>query len=197
MGGYKLTVTGLDAVIAKLEPGKFNAEIKDAMDAFGLTWVKNAKELAPTDEGHLKQMINYEIDGVKGVIHISLNANTDYAAYIEFGTRKYAAKYVATLPADWRTFAAQFKGKSGGGDMNEFVQRIMAWVLRKGIGGQTTKSGNLSRSASSFDAMQSAAYAIAINILQNGVKPHPFMFPAYNIAYKQLIKDLENLIPAA
>jgi hypothetical protein len=42
--------------------------------------------------------------------------------------------------------------------------------------------------------MQQAAYAIALNILQNGIKPHPYIFPAYEIARLKLLKDLNDLL---
>lgn len=155
----------------------FEAKAKDViqkeMDTFALNTVADAQRLCPVDESHLKGSISYNSKPLKVEVVVA----SDYAAYVEFGTRKFAAAYVATLPPNWQAYAATFKGKTGG-SMDDFVQRIMAWVQRKGIGALKTKSGAISSSVNSLDAMQQAAYAIALNILQNGIRPQPFLFPA-------------------
>lgn len=152
---------------------------------------KMAKELCPKDEGHLAGGIipvYATTKNLKAEVTVAVN----YGAFVEFGTKRYAAAYVATLPQEWRDFAGQFKGRSGG-TMSEFVQAIMAWVQRKGIGGTRTKSGNVSQSRGSHDSMQQAAYGIALHILRHGIKPHPYLWPAsryYNYVLTQNLKKL-------
>ncbi len=170
MGGYKLTVTGLDAVIAKLDVKTFEQQIQGALDEFGLRVVREAKLLAPKDEGFLARSINFD----PGKLSVTISVNTDYAAYIEFGTRKFAAAYVSTLPAQWQEFAAQFKG-SQPGSFAEMIQRLMGWVKRKGI-------------------PETAAYPIVLKILREGIKPQPFLYPAFNSQTPILIKDMESLL---
>jgi len=170
MGGYKLEVTGLNEILAKLDVKSMEADIQLALNDFGFRVVKEAKTLTPKDEGYLARSINSE----PSKLSITISANTDYAAYIEFGTRKFAAAYVSILPPDWQAFASQFKGSSPGSFV-DFIKRIMAWVKRKGI-------------------PETAAYPIALKILRDGIKPSPFLFPAYEHQRPLLIKDLEALL---
>ena len=167
-----------------------NKNAKTALVLFGKNVETQAKRDAPADEGKLKASINSVFDNKTFTVKITVA--TDYAAYQEFGTRKFAAAYVGTLPQEWRTYAATFKGKTGG-SMDEFIQAIMAWVKRKGIGADMTKSGNVSSSASSLDKQQQAAYWIAINILQNGIKPKKFLYEAVKDNLPKLQSDINKI----
>ena len=186
----KIKLDGIKGTIADVERIAKDSQqrTKIALVDFGTKVEADAKRDAPADEGKLRNSINSVYrDG-----EVSINVTADYAAFMEFGTRKFAAKYVATLPADWKAYAATFKG-GGGGSFDQFIQAIMAWVRRKGIGADTTSSGNVSNSRSSLDKQQQAAYWIAINILQNGIKPKPFLFPAVKRHTPELIKDINEI----
>lgn len=170
-----LKVKGLDSLIADFD--KLATKAKDgtnkALDAFGQAVVRDAKGLVSlnsSDEGKLNNSINSTV----GSLNVTITANTNYAAYIEFGTRKFAAAYVSTLPPDWQTFAAEFKGR-GGGNFKEFLLSIMGWVKRKGIDNK-------------------AAYPIAMKILRNGIRAKPYLYPSINKNIKQLETDIENVI---
>jgi HK97 gp10 family phage protein len=167
-----------------------NKNAKTALVDFGTRVETEAKRNAPADEGKLRSSINSTFNQRDFTVKITVA--TDYAAYQEFGTRKFAAAYVGTLPQEWRTYAATFKGKTGG-SMDEFIQAIMAWVRRKGIGADTTKSGNVSSSASSLEKQQQAAYWIAINILQNGIKPKKFLYEAVKDNLPKLQSDFNKI----
>ena len=167
-----------------------NKNAKIALVDFGTRVETEAKRNAPADEGKLRSSIKSTFDARKFTVKITVA--TDYAAYQEFGTRKFAAAYVGTLPQEWRTYAATFKGKTGG-SMDEFIQSIMAWVKRKGIGADMTKSGNVSSSASSLEKQQQAAYWIAINILQNGIKPKKFLYEAVKDNLPKLQSDFNKV----
>lgn len=167
-----------------------NKNAKIALVDFGTRVETEAKRNAPADEGKLRSSINSTFNQKNFTVKITVA--TDYAAYQEFGTRKFAAAYVGTLPQEWRTYAATFKGKTGG-SMDEFIQSIMAWVKRKGIGADITKSGNVSSSASSLDKQQQAAYWIAINILQNGIKPKKFLYEAVKDNLPKLQSDFNKI----
>lgn len=170
MGGYKLEITGVNEIIVKLNIDRMEKFIQGALDDFGFRVVKDAKLRAPKDEGYLARAINSE----SGKLSVTISVNTDYAAYIEFGTRRFAAVYVSTLPADWQAFARQFQG-SQPGSFADFIRRIIAWVKRKGID-------------------EDAAYPIALKILREGIKPQPFLYPAFQKQKPLLIKDLEDLL---
>lgn len=193
-----IKLTGIDGLMTAINKtiAQADKETKVALNKFSDNVVKDAKAQlqhgtgkGPTSNtGHLANSINGTVTGNQAKITVTAN----YAAYIEFGTRKFAAKYVATLPADWKAYASTFKGK-GGGTLDEFIQDIMQWVRQKGIGGQLTKSGNLSEKKSSLDAMQQAAYAIALNILQNGIRAQPFLYPAVVKNTQPLIDDIKKI----
>jgi len=189
MGGSFVKIEGLEKTLARFDMKKYEPQVQTCFNNFGIRVEAAAKQSAPVDEGHLKGAIFQHPSRLANTFGCSVN----YASYVEFGTRKYAASYVASLPPDWKAFAASTKGKTGSGTFDQFVQNIMAWVLRKGIGGNKTKSGKVSTSKQSLDQMQQAAYWIAINILQNGVKAQPFLYPAYNRYKDQLLKDLNAI----
>lgn len=144
-----------------------------------------AKLFAPTDEGALKGSITANVS--KHLLK-EINVNVPYAAYIEFGTGRYAAAYVSSLPPDWQTYAAQFRGKGGNGTLDEFLERMVQWVLRKGLqdGGKRSKKGK--------DSAYNIAYVVVIRILRHGIKPHPFLYPAYEQQRKKIIADTESVI---
>lgn len=172
MSGFNVSVTGLDEALRKLDVKKFNQDINDELTAFGFDVTRDAKQLVPVDEGFLKNSIN----SVNENLAVTIVVNADYAAYVEFGTRKFASAYIATLPADWQTFAAQYRGP-GGGSFKEFVMRLVGWCKRKGID-------------------EKAAYPIARAILIDGIKAQPFLYPAYEKNRIELIKRLKNLLNA-
>jgi hypothetical protein len=189
-GGFKMKLTGMKEVETELSLKQLKEDIEDELMVFAKDVVRDAKQLAPVDEGFLKNSINYVQNGMD----IEIVVNCDYAAYVEFGTRKFAARYVSTLPQNWQQFAAEFKN-SGGGGLWEFLKRLTEWVARKGLSGtystktQRRTGKKVDRANEDFDA----AFGIALYILKNGIKPHPYLYPAYEknrILLEKRIKDL-------
>jgi HK97 gp10 family phage protein len=181
----KFNFKGLDAALANVKQAN-KTQIKQleyALENFGITTVREAKQRAPVDEGYLRNSISYQR---KKGLFVEVVAQADYAAYVEFGTRRFAAKYVSSLPNDWQTYAATFKGKTNG-SIDEMLIRIKDWVLRKGLqnGSKRSKKGKA-------DA-ENVAYVIALRILQNGIKAQPFLFPAYEIAKKEFIAEVKEI----
>lgn len=172
--------------------------IDGELEGFGFETVGMAKALAPSDEGFLRNSITFD----KTPLNVEIVVACNYAAYLEFGTRVFAAEYVSSLPGDWQAFAAQYKG-GGGGSFEEFVMRLTEWVHRKGLGAggpgkpigvagtysiKTGKrTGNKNTQA---EQDKSAAYAIARKILRVGIRPHPFLYPAVQ---ENLIKLKQRL----
>ena len=185
MATFSIKVNGIEAIQAKIAEPKFKAGINAALNAYGLTVVKTAKEKVPKDEGNLARSINFE----KKDFEITINVNADYAAYVEFGTRKFAAAYVGGLEPEWQQIAAQFKGK-GRGDYYDFLNRILDWVKRKNLA-QITNSYTGRKSTKKSDLIM-VAEAVALSILRNGIKPQPFIYPAVMDNLKQLYIDLNN-----
>lgn len=117
-----------------------------------------------------------------------------YAPYVEFGT---GGKVDA--PKEWSTYARQFKGKGGGGNIDDFLLNIAEWVRAKGITGRYSVKTRrrLGNSISQLEEDLEAAYPIFLSILRNGSRPHPFLYPAYVTGVKKIIQDVKLAIAAA
>lgn len=181
----KFNIRGLDAALANIDKANRTQikGIEDALTNFGVNTVREAKQRVPFDEGRLAGAISYQR---KKGLFVEVVAQTDYAAYVEFGTRKFAAKHVAALPQDWQTFAATYKGKTDG-TFKELIERLTRWVLSKGL-----QSGSKKSKKGKADA-ENVAYAIARSILINGIKAQPYLYPAFVIARKELIEEVKEI----
>ena len=172
----KIEVKGFEAVIKKFDTlaKESQTKVQSALNDWADRTAADAKKLVSansSDEGALLRSISpiYK-QGAAEVISTS-----KYAAYIEFGTRKFAAAYVSSLPQDWATYAATFQGKAAmGGSFADLVQSIMGWCKRKGID-------------------EKAAYPIARKIIINGIKQRPFLYPSVLKNLPQLEKDLKDI----
>ncbi|CAB4148512.1 Bacteriophage HK97-gp10, putative tail-component [uncultured Caudovirales phage] len=191
----ELQVKGLDTLIKKFDKLAKDAkvEVQAELNAWADATSTNAKSLVSansSDEGALLRSISPLYgDGTASVV-----ASAKYAAYIEFGTRKYAAAYVSTLPADWQAYAATFKGKAGG-DYYDFLNAILDWVQRKGITARysvKTKK-RLRNSKADDERLVEAAQAIALSILRNGIQAKPFLYPSVNKTLPTLKKKLRAI----
>lgn len=173
MSGFK--VVGLDKFIKDVDKLADNVktETQLVLNDFAERVVQDAKQLVASNssnEGRLLNSISYS----NGDLNVSIVAAVIYAPFIEFGTRKFASQYLSSLPQDWQTYAATFKGQSGPGTFDDFFRAIMAWVKRKGIDDK-------------------AAYPIARSILINGIRPKPFLYPSINKNLPLLLSDLKSI----
>jgi len=194
-------IEGLQATLSRLDPQKYKAEIQQSFDRFGNNVETFAKLNAPVDEGHLRSAIYHKSTTELGV---EVGCAVDYAAYLEFGTRKFAAEWVAGLPAEWQELAAKFRG-GGGGSFEQLVLRITEWVHRKGLGtgfmGDIGVAGTYSvksRQRTGNKTVQQnqdrqVAYLIARKIIREGIPAQPFLYPAVNEATGLLIKELKAI----
>jgi hypothetical protein len=90
----------------KNEVSKRTALIDAEIAAHGELMATSAKQLAPVDTARLRGSISLKKEGF---LQYQLVAQTDYAAYQEFGTGKYAASYVPSLDEEWQKIAKQFQ----------------------------------------------------------------------------------------
>lgn len=180
----KLSVAGIKEDVTKILTDEFNK--------YGTDVVTAAKRRAPNYEGRLVNAIGFKEKDLEVEITVGVN----YAAYVEFGTKKFAAKYVATLPAEWQVFAAQYKGKGSGGSFEEFVMRLTIWVQKRGIGAtyniKTRRRDRVGKQSAQTTA-EADAYGIALYIIRNGIRPHPFLVPSVEENKVILIANLKNL----
>ena len=79
-------VEGLDAAIAKLTPQRANGPIGRFLDRGAIYIQSRAKENAPVDTGRLRGSIGVESPSDRQRV---IGGNTDYAEYVETGTRPH------------------------------------------------------------------------------------------------------------
>lgn len=89
-GGVSVTVKGADAVIAKLEKLADRDAVARIVAQNGAELQQRAQRKAPVDTGTLRRSIRLDIED--GGMAAEVSANTDYAAYVEYGTRFAAAQ---------------------------------------------------------------------------------------------------------
>lgn len=203
----KISIVGLDKL--KRDMATFKTELEKKVSTViakgAEKIVTRAKQNTPVDEGILRNSISADLSNPFEV-HVTVNA--PYAAPVEFGTGKFAAEYVSTLPDNWQAFAAQFRGQKGSGTFYDLVIIIKEWLKRKGIdvfsrddlasnidvdtgvSGATRKRRSKGAREAKYDEV---AYLIARSILKNGIKPQPFLFPAYKVTAPEIIESLRQL----
>lgn len=177
-----IQVKGLDNVLKNLQ--KQTDAIKKQVDGQLTEGAKKIEEraqmLAPVDRGLLRGNI---VADISIFLHKRIVCNTFYAPYIEFGTkRKFDANGREAI-------AAQFKGKNNKGNFDDFVDNLAEWIRRKGV----LTNGKRGRKRKD-DTYRLAAYWMAIRILQNGIKPQPFFFRAYDEVLPTIIGDLQKIV---
>lgn len=180
MPSITLDITKIDSVnkrFAKLsEDVKTN--IKNEVNASALKIQSDAKKLAPVNLGTLRNTI-YLVEENKGSNEFifGVGASASYAPYVEFGTGGKVS-----IPNGYQDYASQFKNKKGG-KFKDMVLALTEWVLKKGIA-----SGKQSKSV---------AYAIALSILRKGMRPQPFLIPAFEAEKPKLIQRIEKILKNA
>ena len=99
-------------------------------------------------------------------------ADTHYAPYVEFGT-----KSKVDIPSGLEEYAKQFQGGESKGGVKEAEESIKNWGRFKKI-----PEENLDY--------------LVLHILTEGIKAQPFLFPAFNKLYPQLIKNIKKELGA-
>lgn len=168
-----LNANNLDKTIKLFEKltDDLKPEVQLALNAFGINVERDAKTSVSShsDTGMLKGSIQWE----QGDLSVSVGAIAEYAAFVEFGTRKFATQYVSTLPQDWQAYAATFKGRKTG-NFDSFISRLIQWGKSKGID-------------------ENGAYKLARKILKEGTKAKPFLYPSVNKNLPIFIQDIKNI----
>ena len=176
--GGKAVRRMFDIAAERMGPG-----LNNLMSQSALNIERNAKRMAPANLGKLRQSIKHNIGEP---LMKSVYSDIGYAPYVEFGT-----KSKVNIPPGWESYAAQFKGK-GKGDYYDFLQAILKWVERKKLA-QITNSYTGRKFTKKSDVLFLAQF-IAYRIIKNGIKPQPFLIPAYLDERPKLIKRIQNLL---
>ena len=161
----KIDISGSDKIINNLK--KFGEEgliITEKLLKIKSQEIANkAKELAPVDIGNLREnIVNEEI----APLQYQVSAKAFYSAYMEFGTGKRVK-----VPQEFNSMALEFKNRSTG-SYEDGLKRIKAWLKKQG--------GNTDD-----------AEFVFMLILINGLKPRPFMYPAFLYGRKIYKKDMD------
>ena len=128
---------------------------------------KNVKQ----GTGHLRQSMYVTDLKETGpfTFHVEVGNRAEYAGYVEFGTGKRVS-----VPPEFSGIAADVRSQPV--DKGEVViQKIKDWCKRLGID-------------------VDAAYPIFVSILRTGIKPRPFMYPAYKMAQRYMKKESEKAL---
>jgi HK97 gp10 family phage protein len=175
MAGFTFDIGNLSEVLKRFDTldSKIQQEVKDEISASALNIQSGAKRLAPVNFGQLRNSIYLKEQKVQKGVVFTVGARASYAPYIEFGTGGKVS-----IPAGFENLASGFKGKKAG-TFKDMVEALTLWVKRKGIGGGKDKS---------------IAYAIAISILRKGIRPQPFLIPAFETEKPKLIKNILNVL---
>lgn len=187
------TVTGVPELINDLkrigeDGNRYAAAI---VSSIGDMIVADAKTNAPADLGTIRQQIIQETvnNDFKTVCIIS--ANAPESAYQEFGTGGKVS-----VPPEMADVASEFQGKSGS-DFAAFIVALTGWVKRHGInpiGAYQVSTRTRIGRGNKRDIDEATAYAIARSILKNGLKPQPFLYPAYQKNISKLVPMLETAL---
>jgi len=188
------SINGINEVIKdlKMMSEGINNKVVGELHSSALRIQSEAKKKVPVNMGTLRNSIQLTENINKGTLVYEIGSKLNYAPYMEFGTGGKVS-----IPSGYNDFAGQFKGKSTGGN-NTFKDLLLAiakWVQSKGIVGNysvKTQRRLGSKSAKNTQNM-SAAYAIAINILRKGLKPQPYLIPAYEAELPKLKKKINEI----
>lgn len=182
-------VEGLDKLTKNLNQYslKIQKQVDAELTASAMEIEALAKSLVPIDEGRLKQSISADINTP---FRKEVTASAYYAPYVEFGT-----KGKVQVPSGLEQYAAQFKGQKRG-SFKEFVDSLIGWVSRKKIAGTySVKTRRRTGGKALKDSQNKAmAWAIALKIMREGIKPQPFFFRAFNAIQPKIIDRIKKVI---
>ena len=190
--GIFLKVNGMDKLFNDLNKlsEKIKLEVALEINASALNIQSNAKKNAPVNFGVLRNSIELKEELGDGKLIYTVGSKLSYAPYVEFGTGGKV-----TIPSGYENFAQQFKGKKGG-TFQEMLKALIEWVKRKGITGTySIKTGRRTGNKKTQSKQnESAAYAIAISILRKGLRPQPYLIPAYEQEIPKLKERIKKII---
>lgn len=164
-----ISIHNIATVISDIESygDAIKEEVDYEMEASCITIVGQAKIAAANDQGVLVRGISYV---KRRMFSYDIVSAANYSAFIEFGTKKQVS-----IPTGFESLAAQFRGiKIDTGGLS-FEEAIKQWAVRHGI-----------------DPVD--AHYIMILIAYRGIKPHPFLLPAYIKETIQLEKRLRKIL---
>ena len=196
-GQSGIIITGLDELLKNLDTleDALKTGIDAEMSASADKIQGDAKQAAPIDENRLAGSISI----IKKPFNYEITVGAKYAPFQEFGTGKKVQ-----VPSGYEAYAMGFKKAMDNGTWLNFVKSIEGWMKRHGITaatlirqvktgkrkGQYTKVGGKAQAA----ANHQLAIIIARKILKDGLKPQPFLFPAFLAESKLLLERVKKMV---
>jgi len=188
-------IKNLSAIFTQIDnySNNLKSSLKKEINNWAAEVVSLAKQKSPVNNGKLRNAITADY-ATESELVAKVSVLVNYAAYVEFGTRGYASNYVSSLPNDWQTYASSFRGKGAGGTFDDFLLAIMEWVKDKGLAGTYSVKTQRRTGAKGGQIFEDAevAYPIALSILRKGIRPQPYLYPAYKEAEKNLLERLKK-----
>lgn len=160
MAKIKMTVEGNKSYYSNLSK-LYREDVEDFLAEAIQNTETEAVQAAPSNTSFLRSSAYSEINGLEGLVGFK----AQYAAFQEFGTGA-----LVDVPAEWSEYAATFND-SDFGSFEEFKISLLDWMNNKGIEAKFL-------------------YPIMMKILRIGIKPQPFLYPAWK---NNTIKFLDNL----
>lgn len=182
-------IIGMDKLLAKfVELGTEGVRMASAVvNVTADNIVVEAKQLAPVDLGTIRQNIGKDVTNQNNIITANIFANAPESAFQEFGTGGRV-----DVPEEMAEVAAQFQGIKGG-SMAAFILALTEWVRRHGLTGvYSVKTHRKNSNLSNANDDVQAAWAIARAILRDGLRPRPFLYPAFVNGRAKLLPALEK-----
>jgi HK97 gp10 family phage protein len=170
-------------------------EIDTALKAGVISIERDAKKNAPVYLSGIRRSIQH---AKIGYLRYEVAANAYHAPYIEFGTRGKT-----NVPPELQDIARAVKARPKRGTFEQFVDALQEWIQKKGIAATqitTVKSGKRKGQFKKASKLSQAIYErqlahlIAFRILKNGLRPQPFLYPAFLKNAKQIISDIRNIL---
>lgn len=188
---FGMDLSGIPRLEKKLEEIKNNVstELAKEISASTLRIEKAAKRLAPVNMGTLRQSIHATS---KDKLTHYVEVGASYGAYVEFGTGGKVS-----IPAGYEDYAATFKG-SKGGSLDDMIKALTLWVKRKGLAGTYSPTTGRRQGGTKLKLSQDEKLArfLAIKILRNGIRPQPFLIPAYEAEKPKLMDKIKKILNA-
>lgn len=156
-GVFTISLSGLNAVNISID--NYSKELFQEVDyefqACALNIVKDAKVAAARNAKNLGFLARGISQVKKSMFNYQIISAANYSAFMEFGT-----KSLVSVPSGFEDLANSFKGVKIDNGSITFKQAIYTWAEQKGIS-------------------EKLWYPIYMKIAIMGVKPHPFLIPAY------------------
>ncbi len=186
----KLAVIGIDSLSNRLAgvSRELKEEVQAEVRGAAMEYVALAKRDCVSSGGNtgtLARSISYKKETPYSYL---VSANTFYAPYVEFGTKRKFKPYPGT-----EEFAAQYRGLPKRGDWIDMLMSIYKWVQRKGIGA-TYSVKTRKKVRQTKDQKLQIAFAITMSILRNGIEAKPFFYKQIPIVRESLNKRIKALL---